>query len=192
MDLGIALLFKNEAEVFKDALDTFQLPTEVAQGRGKYVFRFWGAAMHLPGFSEKYGEPNEKPDSHVYARWFNTQAELTAFRKELNDFIGPDAAMVRGEPRENGSPFVTYRVIGVATLRYEGKDYEVRADYGYGYPPRTVIFDWQENNTSCDCRRVPMLARQHPGVVSQAKLDATRKGCFETVPVVAFRIELAE
>lgn len=151
----------NETQVFDAARkQEDQLIARNKNNKFEHVVRMWGAATKNPLFIGRYGRPNEGDD--VYARWFDTEAEAVAFRAEVTNYLKllNTKSLVFSL---NSGTLVRKRTVAVVTLTYKGKDYVVKRDYGYGYEMHNAISDWEENNTSCDCNRVPMIARQHPG-----------------------------
>lgn len=178
--------FAREAAIFEaahvaDVVTTMAIPLPVDH----YLLRCWGLADTYPEFREKYGQPNE--NGRVYAWWFHTAAECAAFKQELQAFcktLTNDTLVY-----DSGHEFpnlVKKRTVAYATLSYKDQEYPVRKDYGYGYPARVVIFDWEENNTSCDCNRRRHIEDQHPGTVPHEEFD---RDCETTIFVTAFRIE---
>lgn len=165
---------------------------------GTFLLRVWGAAQNDPKFIEKYGKPIEpdlptegKADSGRHVWWFNTIAGRAIFRNELVQFCSTlenSTLVYDGDKHGN---LVKKRCISVVTLRYNGKDYEVKRSYGYGYPLHTVIFDWEENNMSCDHNRISLINDFHPGVVPED--DPAWDSCGPVyVEVVDFRFEMLD
>jgi hypothetical protein len=164
-----------------------------------YLLRVWGSAQSSPLFIARYGAPNELDfdgTAEVHARWFNTSEERDAFKSELQEFcklLHPDQSTLVYSP--NDETHNRKRVIAVVTVTYRGQEYVIKKGYGYGYPLHVAIFDWEENNTSCDCNRLPMLLRQHPELVLTDEEQALMDGnfCYEgRVMVKDFRFELLD
>lgn len=159
---------------------------------GGYLLRFWGKADTYPEFKIKYGHANEADlsgEARVYARWFDTEQQRIDFMKELCEFckVLPCPTLVRSTAE---GPLVKKRIIAVVKLNYLGIEYIVKRSYGYGYPLHTVIFDWEENNSSCDHNRLSYIDDAYPGIVSVAELESA--DCSETIQVVDFHFELLD
>jgi hypothetical protein len=187
-----------EAQAFENAQkQNIQLTNRFANEKVEHVVRMWGRATSNPLFIGKYGKPNEMDydDGHgVYARWFDTEEEVQAFRAEVKKYLTllTDNTLVFST---DSGTMTRKRVRAVATVTFRGKEYVLKKNYGYGYPLGTVIFDWEENNTSCDCNRLPMLLRQHPDVLPTEEEQKLIDGntCYEgRVMVTDFRIELLD
>jgi hypothetical protein len=127
--------------------------------KGNYLLRSWGAAAGYPEFKAKYGQPNE-PNDRVHAWWFDTDEEREVFKQQLMEFCKtlPIAVLVYDK---NSGPLVNKRTTVVVTLKYLGKEYKVRKDYGYGYPLGTAIFDWEENNCSAWSNRLSYIEDEY-------------------------------
>lgn len=166
----------SEAQVFELACKKeLQLIRRHNENKVEHVVRMWGAATMNPLFIGRYGKPNEHDpdqDARVYVRWFDTPEEVEAFRTEVKGFLkllNTDSLVFSTD----SGTMTRKRTVAVVTLEYKGKEYVVRETYGYGYPMGTVIFNWEENNNSCDCNRLPMIERQHPGTVDPKELEHT-------------------
>lgn len=178
--------FAREAAVFEAAHNAdVVLSKTIPLPEDHFLLRAWGKAATYPEFRAKYGKPNEC--DRVYAWWFTNQEALDAFKQELTAFCQTLINNTLVYDAEHRYPnLVKHRTVAYVTLSYKGKEYEVKKDYGYGYPAETAIFDWEENNTSCDCNRLPMLERTHPGTVAPEAIENPE--CVTTAFVTAFRI----
>lgn len=187
----------SEEPIWKKAQqDSLRLFQQFRTNEQCFLLRVWGAANEYPQFKNKYGEPNEKKvngPAQVYAWWFDTKDALDAFKAEMHDFCKtlPNPTLVYDVDDNTREDILLKKNVGViVTLRYQGKDYIVKRSYGYGYPLGTVIFDWEENNSSCDCNRLSLLDDFHPGILTPEDADDERPCTEGQVPVVAFEFEL--
>lgn len=185
-----------EKEIWEKAREQAEaLLDQLPEVKDPYLLRVWGAAKTYPEFANRYGQPNEMSameNPRVYAFWFETDKARKEFKQQMIEFCKtlPNSTLVydMAEP----GPLVKKNVIVHVTLRYQGKEYEVKKSYGYGYPLSTVIFDWEENNTSCDCNRLLILDHFHPGVLT-GEDDAEDRRCSDGVVVVtAFQFKLLD
>lgn len=173
-----------EGKVFEaaGAADRVLLKT-IPMPEDHFLLRNWGKAATYPEYRAKYGEPNEH--GKIYAHWFTSQADLIAFKQEMIAFCKtlPDASLMYDSGHRCPNT-VKHLTVAYATLSYRGKEYEVRKEYGYGYPGEVAIFDWEENNTCDDDRRLPLIEETYPGTVVAEDFDADCQLCF----VTAFRV----
>lgn len=178
--------------------DSLRLLQQFRTNEQCFLLRVWGAAEEYPQFKDKYGEPNEKrvnSTGKVYAWWFDTKDALDAFKAEMQDFCKtlPNPTLVYDVDDDTREDILPKKNVGVTvTLRYQGKDYIVKKSYGYGYPLGTVIFDWEENNLSCDYNRLSLLDDFHPGILAPEDVDNGRSYTEGQVPVMAFEFELTD
>lgn len=178
--------------------DSLRLLQQFQSDEPCFMLRVWGVAQTYPAFKAKYGEPNEnkaRGGNEVYVWWFDTKLARDAFKAEMQEFCKtlPQSTLVYSE-RDGGEDDILPKklITAVVTLRYQGKDYVVKQSYGYGYPLGTVIFDWEDNNNSCDCNRVRILDNFHPGILTPEDANDERPCTDGQVPVVAFEFELTD
>lgn len=82
------------------------------------------------------------------------------------------------------------RTVAHATVKFRDQEYILTRDYGYGYPARTALFDWEENNCSCDHRRAAYFQEQHPGIMSDKEIVLAHSSCDNRFfPLVKFEIQ---
>lgn len=189
----------SEEPIWKKAhQDSLRLFQQFRTNEQCFLLRVWGAAQESLKFKIKYGEPNEKKvngSAQVYAWWFDTKDALDAFKAEMQDFCKTlrNPTLVYDIGDNERDDILPKKNVGViVTLRYQGKDYIVKSSYGYGYPLGTVIFDWEENNLSCDYNRLSLLDDFHPGILTPEDVDNGRSYTEGQVPVVAFEFELTD
>jgi hypothetical protein len=82
-------------------------------------------------------------------------------------------------------------LITVVTLKWEGKEYEVRMSFKPGYPIDSAIYFWEEGNFGCDCNRRLWIEKYHPGT-TKAEVCHPDNTCGDTIEVTAFRFEFAD
>lgn len=126
-------------------------------------------------------------------RWyFDTKEDRHRFKMELftfRDSLDTNRTLVVDTAE---GPRVKYQTVVYATVRYQGKDYILRRSYPYGHSPGTAMFDWEENNCSCDHRRLSYFDRTYPGIVNEIDREVA-EGCdIRIFPIVDFRIEFEE
>ena len=51
------------------------------------------------------------------------------------------------------------RTVADITLKYKGNIYKFEYDFGYDYPEDAALFQFEENNYSCDCNRSLFIQR---------------------------------
>lgn len=150
-----------------------------------------GGVTELSMFRKYAGEPNAfQYGEDVYLRRFDTKEARVDFEVRLMQFLKPlHAPDIHIEGIQG--MHCDKRPVALATLCWQGKEYDVRKEYGYGYPYGTILFDWEENDTSCDCNRAILIERFYPGTTGAHACDDRPCSCGEIV-VTAFGIALAE
>jgi hypothetical protein len=153
-----------------------------------------GEVIELAIFRKQMGEPNGiEYGKEVYVRAFDTKEERDVYKDRIKQLLAP---LVKPDLKldEREGENVTKRPVALVTLKYKGKEYDVRKEYSYGYPLDTVIFDWEENNFSCDCNRRLWIERFYPGALEPTPqvCDDDTNPCGEEIRVTAFGIAYAE
>lgn len=120
----------------------------------EYMVHVWGGAWNSdanPSIEKDYGI---KEGYH----YFPTE-------KEKDEFI----KIIRMEKYSNQGLMcdVKYgvmshkRTIFVGTFEYNNKKFTIHHDFGYEFPEETAIFQFVENNYSCDCNRSLFIQREY-------------------------------
>lgn len=183
----------SEEKIFDKVRD--EIPNEYYNGhipeKNGYCLIFSGDVTELAVFRKHAGEPNgEQYGEPVYHREFDTKADRDAFKARLltflKPFVKPDIRFTEAE-----GPYCDKIPVAIVDLKWNGQVYTVRSEYSYGYPLRVVLFDWEENNYSCDCNRALIIEQQHPGTTGAEVCDG--RPCTDgEIPIVGFRLELKE
>lgn len=125
---------------------------------------------------------NQEARHNIFAHFPNSDED--AYFKQIEAEI--DA--LNNDPRR-----MTHRVVAVVTVKFRDDPYMLVKDYGVGYAPSTVHFDWHENNHSCDHRRFELFSEQYPDVVLTIKDELLSASCGQYVfPVVKFVVKFEE
>lgn len=75
------------------------------------------------------------------------------------------------------------RTIFVGTFEYQGEEFVVHQDFGYEFPDDRAVFQFVENNYSCDCNR-SLFIRQEYGEDSMPELD-----CGDEIKLIEYHFE---
>lgn len=111
----------------------------------EYFLNIWGGAMpHLEkelGIKENY-------------HYFETEKEREDFIKKIRRYSHRGLAMDKKEG------IMTHkRTVADITLKYKDSIYKFEYDFGYDYPEDAALFQFEENNYSCDCNRSLFIQR---------------------------------
>ena len=173
-----------------------ELPNEydAIPAKDGYGLIFQGDITELSVFRKHAGEPNGfQYGEPVYLRTFDTPEARAEFKARLMEFLKPfKDPEIRFDEIEG--PYNKQRPVALVTLKWQGKEYDVRKEYSYGYPLHTVIFDWEENNFSCDSNRRLWIEKFHPGTFNPTPevCDEITNPQGDSIVVTAFGIALAE
>jgi hypothetical protein len=180
-----------EEQVWKKMWEELPKDHDAIPDKDGYGLIFQGDITELSVFRKHAGEPNGfQYGDPVYLRTFDTPEDRAAFKAKLMEFLKPfkDPA-IRFDEIEGSHN--TKRPVALATVKWQGKEYDIRKEYSYGYPLNIVLFDWEENNTACDCNRLIMIERFYPNTTGAYAGDG--KPCtWGEVVVTAFGIAFAE
>jgi hypothetical protein len=162
-------------------------------GKTEYRLSFTGSAFGNPLFVGRYGKPDvpraDGGEMYQRAMYFDSAEDREMFKAQVTEFLKLLPKFYNTlEWTESEGPLVRKRTVAVLSLLYKGKEYEITKDYGYGYEGHYAIFDWEENNASCDCVRRDAIDEAYPGVFDSSELEEDLCG-DGSYPVTKFRIE---
>jgi len=149
--------------------------------KGDYLLRFWG--RDADSYAERLRmigvSPVEERTGGALVAWFRTDAERAAA-----------VATVRRPESQGGcvmvvadhdGPLVHCYTVAVAALEVNGRQYEVRQDFGLGFPSDAAHYIWEEGNFSCDCNRSALIAEQCDPEIEELECGNTIKLVMLTV-----------
>lgn len=112
----------------------------------EWMVHVWGGAWNKdanPSIEKDYGI---KEGYH----YFKTEDEKNRFCEILNNPIYSNQGLMR----DIKHGYINHkRTIFVGILKYKNKEFLIHYDFGYEYSEEYAIFQFTENNYSCDCNR---------------------------------------
>lgn len=78
------------------------------------------------------------------------------------------------------------RTIFVGTFEYQGEEFVIHQDFWYEFPEDGAVFQFVENNYSCDCNR-SLFIRQEYGEYIIPELD-----CGDEIKLTKYHFEYKE
>lgn len=142
----------------------------------EWMIHVWGGAWNRdanPSIEKDYGI---KEGYH----YFDTEKE----KDEFVEIINKPEYTSQGLARDIKYGVMSHkRTIFVGTFRYEYIDFTIHYDFGYEFPEETAIFQFLDNNYSCDCNR-SLFIREEYGENAIPELD-----CGDEITLVKYHIE---
>lgn len=134
----------------------------------EYFLHIWGGLM--PYLENELGIKN----NYYY---FNTEEERQKFINKIKPYSKYGLAMDKKED------IMTHkRTVAEIVLKYEDNIYKFDYDFGYEYSEEAAIFQFEENNYSCDCNRSLFIQRY-------CDKNFTDMGCGEQIKLVDISIK---
>lgn len=142
----------------------------------EYMVHVWGGAWN------SYADPSIEKDLGIKEgyHYFATEKEKDDFLKLINLEKYKRQGLVYdiqyGEMSHK-------RTVFVGTFEYHGKIFVLHQDFGYEFPEDRAVFQFVENNYSCDCNR-SLFIRQKYGKYSIPELN-----CGEEIKLIEYHFE---
>jgi len=137
---------------------------------------FWGS-FNNDGLATKLLETEARDF------WFETSDERQRFRERVESLAARHGHLVVFA--ESNGPLCRKRTVVVMVLRYEGKDYDLEYDFGFGYSAESAHYMFHEGNYACDCNRSLFLHQRYPEVPELEQ-------CGDTILMVSFEVQHRE
>lgn len=142
----------------------------------EYMVHIWGGAWNKDANTSIEKDLGIK-EGYYY---FKTEKEKNDFLEKLNNPIYKKQGIARdvkyGEMTHK-------RTIFVGNFKYKEKLFTIHYDFGYDYPKECAIFQFTENNYSCDCNR-SIFIREEYGEDAIPELN-----CGDEIELIDYRIE---
>lgn len=142
----------------------------------EWMVHIWGGAWNHdanPSIEKDYGIKNGY-------HYFNTEVEKDKFLELLDNPIYSK----QGIARDIKYGYMTHkRTIFVGVFKYKDKEFVLHYDFGYEYSEKQAIFQFTENNYSCDCNRSIFIRKEY-GEDSIPELD-----CGKEIKLIDYHIE---
>ena len=100
--------------------------------------------------------------------WFDTAEERQKFLDGLREIEKKFQSNYLAHDFEEGK-HVRYRTIARMKFVYNGKEYPIEYDFGFGYPIDAAQFSFEDGNNSCDCNKCLLISRQYGDVIPDIK-----------------------
>lgn len=142
----------------------------------EWMVHVWGGAWNKdakPSIEKDYGI---KEGYH----YFSSDEEKDKFLEIINNPIYSKQGLAKDIKYGHMSH---KRTIFVGTLKYEDKEFVIHYDFGYEYSEESAIFQFTENNYSCDCNRSIFIRREY-GKDAIPEMD-----CGEKIKLIDYHIE---
>lgn len=118
-----------------------------------FLLHFWGEIMNDNLIEKEIGIKGNY-------LWFPSKKERYDGKKILKQIADRhNVCIVFSE--ENGE-HVKKKTIAVAVYEYGGKIYQIEKDFGYGFPPDTARYMFEDGNYSCDCNVSIFIHEKYP------------------------------
>ena len=142
----------------------------------EWIVHVWGGAWNSDAYPSIETDYGSKEGYH----YFDTEKEKDDFLEIINK---PEYHS-QGLARDVKYGVMSHkRTIFVGTFRYEYMDFTIHYDFGYEFPEETAIFQFLDNNYSCDCNR-SLFIREEYGKNAIPELD-----CGDEIMLVKYHIE---
>lgn len=142
----------------------------------EYMVHIWGGAWNEDATPSIENDLGVKEGYH----YFNTEQEKDNFCRLLDN----PAYTNQGLVRDIKYGYMTHkRTIFVGKFAYRDKEFVLHFDFGYEYPEESAIFQFTENNYSCDCNR-SIFIRNEYGKDSMPELD-----CGNEIKLLEYHFE---
>lgn len=133
----------------------------------EYMIHIWGGAWNReanPSIEKDLGIK----DGYYY---FKKEEDKNNFLELLNNPIYSK----QGIAKDIKYGYMTHkRTIFVGVFKYKDKEFVLHYDFGYEYSEKQAIFQFTENNYSCDCNR-SIFIREEYGEDSIPELDCGKE-----------------
>lgn len=142
----------------------------------EWMVHCWGGAFNDDA------NPSIKKDHNITEGYY-----YFADEKEKDDFLAilkEPKYFYQGLMIDTKHQYMTHkRTIFVGTFEYNDNSYILHYDFGYEYPEDMAIFQFTENNYSCDCNRSLFIQREY------GKDSIPELGCGDKIKLVEYHIE---
>lgn len=117
----------------------------------EYMLKMWGSY-----FNRKGSDPTKPYIGYTY---WKTKGEREYFRGLVIDRSLKAGGIVVFDQREGYD--VRYKAVSQVIFEYNGKQYPVVYDHGFGYPLSLIHYKWNEGEFSCDSSRSDLINKTH-------------------------------
>jgi hypothetical protein len=119
----------------------------------EYLLTFWGSLQDTGTIEREFG-------SSECNYWFASAAERARMEARLYALAAETKSKVVVAKYEGTS--TRLRTIAKIVFVYNGVEYKIEQDFGFGYPPESALYMFEEGNFSCDCNRSIFIGEQNP------------------------------
>jgi len=112
--------------------------------------------------------------------WFSSAEDREAMRQKLNAVADKHNVMIVFAEYEGRT--VRMRTVAKPVFEFEGKQYPLSVDFGYGFPAESAEYMFDDGNYSCDCNRSTFIQRKFP--------EFSEMGCGDKIKMVSLDIAL--
>lgn len=159
---------------------TTDIPSHLrCPGEPPYLLKMWGRGIQNGSVTPR-GDHVVGPSGCVY-EWFDTEA---AWRQRKLEAIASSDHDVAFDSASG--PNCRMRTVATMTFEHEGKQYPFEYDFGFGYPPDSAEFMFQEGNYSCDDNRSLFLHETYP----DEPAFASEFDCGDTIQLASIEVKL--
>lgn len=120
----------------------------------EYMVHIWGGAWNSDANPSIEKDLGIKKGYH----YFSSEKEKDDFLKLITqDRYGSQGLMRDVQYGEMSHK----RTIFVVTFQYQGEEFNLHRDFGYEFPEDVAVFQFVENNYSCDCNRSIFIRQEY-------------------------------